>query len=129
MKVIYIKTEYDKKHKHRFKNDISLTQIDDTLETYYQLLNCSTIDIIVRTIANRKVALIVDGEWHLKRENKGKFPIALCTNANEQLFGNIIITGIDNEKLNDVPISIQDITMGLYCVDEIKGIPLYEYQI
>ena len=129
MKVIYIKTEYDKEHKHRFKTNIKMTQLVDTLETYYQLLECSTIDIIVRTIKNRKVAIIIDGERHLKRENKGKYPIAICTNANEQLFGNIIITGIDTDNLSDVPISIQDITMGLYSVNEIKGIPLFEYQI
>nr|CDL67069.1 unnamed protein product [uncultured bacterium] len=130
MKVIYIKTEYDKKHNYRFKTNIKMTQIVDTLDTYYSLLECTSIDIIVRTIANKKVAIIVDGERHLKRENKDKFPIAICTNANEQLFGNIIIAGIDTtEDLSDVPITIQDISMDLYSIDKFKGIPLYEYQI
>ena len=129
MKVIYIKTEYDKKHGYKFKTTIKMTQTVDTLDTYYSLLECTTIDILVRTIANKKVAIIVDGERHLKRENKDKYPIAICTNANEQLFGNIIIAGIDTEDLRDVPITVQDISMGLYSIDKFKGVPLYEYQI
>ena len=129
MKVIYIKTEYDKKHGYKFKTTIKMTQTVDTLDTYYSLLECTTIDILVRTIANKKVAIIVDGERHLKRENKDKYPIAICTNAKEQLFGNIIIAGIDKGNLSEVPITIQDISMGLYSVDKFKGVPLYEYQI
>ena len=129
MKVIYIKAHYDEFDKTKFKTRIKMTQINDTLETIYKLLDTESVDIITRSFKGKKVVMIVDGEWHLKPTNKDKLPIAICKNAKEELFGSMIICGTDGEDLTDVPISISDIEIGYYRIEQYAIVKLYEYEI
>ena len=84
--------------------------IEDTLETYYKLCECRTIDIISRTIKGRVVDFIVDDEYLLSDKPKNA-PTGIFQNEPmlEQIYGPFVITGTgDNEgnltDLNDLDI-------------------------
>lgn len=72
--------------------------IDDTLETYYNLLNCNTIDIVNRKIRHFRACFVIDDEYLLKGAPKEP-PIAVFEgNGREEIFNALVITGTsDNE--------------------------------
>lgn len=77
---------------------VEAMEIEDELDSFYKILNCSTIDIVVRRIGGRhkKVFDIVcDDEGLFKEPQKIS---AIDNLGNVQLVGNIFITGtVDNE--------------------------------
>lgn len=86
--------------------DIRAKLIPDKLETYYELLNCTCIDIVRRSIGGRSYEFIVDDEYLLTHEINEP-PVAV-EGDNEAIFGGIVIAGeVDTEgnltslRLND----------------------------
>ena len=66
---------------------------EPTLEEYYRLVGCRCVDFIIRKIAGRPYAFIVDDEGMLKESNRTS--AASLFGRLEQLFGNVLIFGSD----------------------------------
>lgn len=72
--------------------------INDDLDTYYKLINCSTIDIVQRKINGHTVNIVCDDEGLFKSEPKIS---AINKKTFEpELVGNLIITGLADEDGN-----------------------------
>lgn len=88
---------------------VEAMEIEDELDSFYKILNCSTIDIVVRRIGGRhkKVFDIVcDDEGLFKEPQKIS---AIDNLGNVQLVGNIFITGTADDKGNLTSLSPSDV--------------------
>lgn len=76
-------------------NEVKGIEIEKKLESYYELLNCDTIDIITRFVGDLRVEIVCDDEGLLKND-----PItsALDYNCNPILVGNLFIVKFDNKS-------------------------------
>lgn len=84
-------------------------EIDDELDTYYKILNCSCIDIVVRHIGARcKKAfdIVCDDEGLFKDVHKIS---AIDNLGNVQFIGNIFITGTADEEGNLTSLTEYDV--------------------
>lgn len=72
------------------KEETSMLTIDDDLDTYYKLLNCSTIDIVTREIGGKRFDIICDDEGTFKCPQKIS---AINDLGMPMLVGNLIICG------------------------------------
>ena len=86
MKVIYLNVNERKAPE--------VLEIEDKLETFYKLIDCSTVDIVTREIGGKPFSIICDDEGlfvekptisALKKEHK------------TELVGNLIITGMPDD--------------------------------
>ena len=79
---------------------VQAKEIEDTLSNYYQLLNCSNIDIIKRKIKHFKACFVIDDEY-LLRNTPNQPPVAVFVgNGEEAIYGSLIITGENDEEGN-----------------------------
>lgn len=78
------------------KKEAKIIEIEDDLNTYYQLIDCSTIDI-VRVPFHPDIAIIVDDEGALKDDSKPNF-----WRGSEVIYGTAILAGVDGENLIDL---------------------------
>ena len=64
-----------------------VVEIEDSLETYYNLLNCDCIDIVVRTIGRKEFDIVCDDEGLFKQ-----FPrvSAVDKDCQPMLVGNLL---------------------------------------
>lgn len=88
---------------------VEAMEIEDDLDSFYKILNCSTIDIVVRKIGGRyKKAfdIICDDEGLFKKPQKIS---AIDNLGNVQLVGNIFITGTADNEGNLTSLSIHDV--------------------
>lgn len=86
MKVVYLNVK-----KGKFLKRII---IENDLDTFYRLIGCQTIDIVIRSVHGRKISIICDDEG-LFNENPRISAIG-CGN----LVGNLIFTGLPDEDGN-----------------------------
>ena len=83
--------------------------IEDTLETYYKLIDCDTIDIVTRRIGGKAFHIICDDEILIKKSLKSPFPRIGVYAPNEpfprigdyapndwSIYGNVVIIGYVN---------------------------------
>ena len=77
------------------KKEAKIIEIEDKLDTYYKLINCSIIDI-VRVPFHPDIAIIVDDEgvWNEKEPNFWR--------GCETIYGTAIFAGVDGEDLTDL---------------------------
>lgn len=73
------------------------TQIDDNLETFYDIIKTDSIEIIARKINGKMTQIICDEEGKLKQH---QYISAISEEHNETLVGNLIIKSTDNEIAN-----------------------------
>ena len=68
--------------------------IEDTLETYYEILSCDNINIVTRKIKGFKACFVVDDEY-LLRNTPNQPPVAVLVDDNwkEAIYGALVITG------------------------------------
>ena len=88
---------------------VEAMEIEDELDSFYKILNCSTIDIVVRNIGGRhKKAfdIICDDEGLFKEPQKIS---AIDNLGNVQLVGNIFITGTADDNGNLTSLSASDV--------------------
>ena len=80
MKAFYLNVQKNKNGK--------LIEIEDNLETFYELIQCRCIDIVRRRIGNKPFEIICDDEGALVET-----PIisAIDSNGNIMLVGNLIV--------------------------------------
>ena len=74
----------------------TLIETEDTLENYYALLDCTTIDIVRRKIGNRFFTFVVDDEGLLRAGCKFG---ALSPDCQDGLAGNLLIA---NQNLSEL---------------------------
>lgn len=88
---------------------VEAMEIEDELDSFYKILNCSTIDIVVRRIGGRhKKAfdIVCDDEGLFKEPQKIS---AIDNLGNVQLVGNIFITGTADNEGNLTSLSESDV--------------------
>ena len=88
---------------------VEALEIVDELDSFYKILNCSTIDIVVRRIGGRhKKAfdIVCDDEGLFKEPQKIS---AIDNLGNVQLVGNIFITGTADNEGNLTSLSDSDV--------------------
>ena len=88
---------------------VEAMEIEDELDSFYKILNCSTIDIVVRNIGGRhKKAfdIVCDDEGLFKEPQKIS---AIDNLGNVQLVGNIFITGTADNEGNLTSLSDSDV--------------------
>ena len=75
--------------------ETNIIEIEDKLDTYYNLIDCSTIDI-VRVPFYQDIAIVVDDEGALKDKQPNFW------RGNEIIYGTAIFTGVDSEDLTNL---------------------------
>ena len=92
MKMIYVRPNYKEK-----EIEISIENVNDELEVYYEMLNCDMIDITTITVNDVEYDIIHDDEFLLKR------PLVPTLYVNNELiiFGAFLIsrTNEDGEEI------------------------------
>ena len=73
------------------------TKIDDNLETFYNIINTDSIEIISRRINGKMTQIICDEEGKLKQH---QYISGMSEENNEILVGNLIIKSTDQEIAN-----------------------------
>ena len=74
-----------------------LKEIDEDLQTFYNIINTDSIEICTRRINGKLTQIICDEEGKLK---KNQYISALSEENNECLVGNLIIKSTDKEIEN-----------------------------
>ena len=82
IKVIYLNVKESKPAR--------IMEIDDSLDKFYELIDCSCIDIVLRLINGVRCRIVCDDEGALKNN---RIPSGYCFGLHAALFGNLIITG------------------------------------
>lgn len=80
--------------------EFEVLEIEDTLDSFYSILKCSCIDIVVRHVGTknkRMFNIVCDDEGLFKDPQKIS---AIDNLGNPQLVGNIFITGYTDEEGN-----------------------------
>lgn len=89
-------------------NYVKTLDIKDTLETYYELINCRCIDIVERKIGGKYYDIVCDDEGLLKENNisaieSGSLDVMMVGNlviTNHDGKGNL--TGLTKEDINNI---------------------------
>lgn len=79
------------------KNTIEVKTIENSLDTFYKMLNCKSIECPTRIIQNQKFIIVCDEQGALKEDRK---PSMFIVNTDDKeileiIFGNIFITKFD----------------------------------
>ena len=83
------------------KKDVRLVEAN-TLDDYYRLIGCRTIDIISRSIGDVRVEIVLDDEGALVENPKVS---AISVDGTPMLFGNLLIASgrvTDDEELTEL---------------------------
>ena len=99
MKAIYLNVNENKKPE--------IIDIQDNLETYYQLINCDTIDIVARKIGIAPYSIVCDDEGLFVSSPKVS---AIDDNYQPKLVGNLVICGMPNDYGELTSLTEDDIT-------------------
>lgn len=89
------------------KNCLSAVTVPDKLESYYELLNCDCIDIIVRKIDGRYFNIVCDDEARLKEH-----PILSAVSLTEErgdLYGSLFVVGQTDDDGNLTSLTDMDV--------------------
>lgn len=83
-------------------------EFSDTLQEYYDMLECGCIEVIERSIGNRPFSFVCDEEGLLKSD-----PIPCCVNAfdREIIYGNVLVTGLPDEEGNLTSLTDEDVPL------------------
>lgn len=96
MKTILLDTE----------GNLSVLDIESTLENYYSLLKCHTIDMVRRSIAGHHFTIVCDDEGLMIDD---PIPTAVFADGSIALYGNIMIEGLPDSCGNSTGLSDKDI--------------------
>ncbi len=93
-----------------FNKKSEVVEIEDKLEVFYKMIDCSTINIANRMINGKEYAIVVDDEGLFKEENKvsAKSPI------NQNLVGKLLIFNDGMEDLESL--TNEDIKLLRECI-------------
>lgn len=91
------------------ENEINSVKLDDknVLQSMYDLMSCELVDVVRNVkIGNKRYDIVVDDEGLYKDNNK---PSARCSDADQVLYGDIIVINVDEEKGEWVSLDEDDI--------------------
>lgn len=104
------------------KETYGIVEIEDELDEYYRILNCSCIDITVRSIgSNKKFIIVCDDEALCKADPKIS---AVDYFGQTQLCGNLFIVSCEIENENLVSLTDQE---AAYLMRLVKKIPTRKF--
>lgn len=86
-------------------NGASVIEIEDALDTYYEILKCSCIDIVNREIGGKRFDIVCDDEGLFSDNVK---PSAIAKGREVMLVGNLFIAGMADEEGNLTSLSQED---------------------
>ena len=103
------------------KKDVRLVEAN-TLDDYYRLIGCRTIDIISRSIGDVRVEIVLDDEGALVENPKVS---AISVDGTPMLFGNLLIasgkvtedgelTELTAEEIDEIMQNVATITTSVY---------------
>ena len=103
------------------KKDVRLVEAN-TLDDYYRLIGCRTIDIISRSIGDIRVEIVLDDEGALVENPKVS---AISVDGTPMLFGNLLIasgkvtedgelTELTAEEIDEIMQNVATITTSVY---------------
>ena len=73
------------------------TKINDDLQTFYDIINTDSIEIVARKINGKMTQIICDEEGKLKQH---QYISAMCDDSPEVLVGNLIIKSTEQDIAN-----------------------------
>jgi len=103
MKVVYVNTESEKDS----RGSVEVMDIEMELEVYYDLLHCSTIDIVVRKIDGKSYAIICDDEATFVPMPKVS---AVSRSMDMQMYGSLIVCALNERRYTDEGDDYRDLT-------------------
>ena len=80
------------------ENTIKKADINNSLETFYEIIGTDSVSIIARNINGKMTQIICDEEGKLKAD---QYVSAVSTEINEFLVGNLIIKSQDKSIIDD----------------------------
>ena len=103
------------------KKDVRLVEAN-TLDDYYRLIGCRTIDIISRSIGDIRVEIVLDDEGALVENPKVS---AISVDGTPMLFGNLLIasgrvtddgelTELTKDEIDEIMDNVATITTSVY---------------
>ena len=103
------------------KKDVRLVEAN-TLDDYYRLIGCRTIDIISRSIGDIRVEIVLDDEGALVENPKVS---AISVDGTPMLFGNLLIasgrvtddgelTELTKDEIDEIMQNVATITTSVY---------------
>ncbi len=107
MKTILLDTE----------GNLSVLDFESTLENYYSLLKCHTIDMVRRSIAGQHFTIVCDDEGLMIDD---PIPTAVYADGSIAFCGNIMIEGMPDNCGNSTGLSDEDITWIKKSVEELS---------
>ena len=115
MRVVYFKAG-----QHTVEDAVSVMDIEDKLETYYDLIGCDSIEITTLHFIDCDVNVVVDEEGLFKDK-----PIpSILTQAGEYaIVGNAVITGGVDEKGDLTSLRDHEITQILMSICKVQNNP------
>lgn len=101
---------------------IKMSTINDTLETFYKIIDCDTIDIITRKIGDIYYKIICDDEALLKNNTKVTL---IQKDRQEILLGNLIICPINYDNEEELGSFNEQQQKSLFC--KLLKYPTYDF--
>lgn len=103
MKVVYLNTEDERDILGR----VEVVDIQMELDVYYELLHCSTINIVIRKIEGHSVGIICDDEATFVSSPKVS---AVSRLTDEQIYGSIIVCALNEIRFMEEGNDYRDLT-------------------
>lgn len=75
---------------------IELRSIEDKLATYYEIINCTTIDIVQRQFSGVEFDVVCDDWGLIKAQENGELPTSIWA-GKEHLYGVLVLTHHDDQ--------------------------------
>ena len=124
MKVVYLNVSERKAPEVR--------EIEDSLTVFYDLIDCSTVDMITREIDGSPFTIICDDEGLFVER-----PIisAMSLTTEERLVGNLIITGAPNDEGELIELTDEEAErilkkiISVYSIDDINNLIYYNKRL
>lgn len=105
-----------------------LQEVEDSIETYYEIIGCRSIDIVGRYFNNKHFDIVLDDEGLLKANTTGELPTSWWqregyTPNHEGLFGTLILCHSNEEgDLTSVnPLELLDLQRVYQVINTKKG--------
>jgi hypothetical protein len=82
--------------------------LDDSLESFYKALHCTTIDIVNREVAGKRFDIVCDDEARLKA-NPRMTAIGTSFGSEQELFGSLFVVGEADAEGNLSSLTKEDV--------------------
>lgn len=103
MRAVYLNTEDE----NDIKGSVKVVDVDTNIDTMYDMLHCSTIDIAARRIGGRQFLIVCDDEGRFVSSPK----ISACDEfGHVMLVGSLLIFAPNEQRFRDESSDYRDMT-------------------